>query len=434
MNMRFASAALLALAATGAAWADDSVNWHGFYFGGNLGGAWSTTCNTWTATGPAGTTTAFNDRDCPNKGVFVGGGQLGYNFQSDNWVFGLEADYDFWGSKSLNRSRTYSGTEIPAGTYAFSYKVNPDGFLIVGPRVGYAVDRWLPYLRAGGVYTTGTTDVLATFTPAGGSAATSTFNGGKNTHSHGYGISLGTEYAMDDNWSFKAEYTYVDLGKGSNATSNCSGDPATCAAFVGTSLDSIHNNFTASMFRIGFNYRFAAPVVAAAMVAAPMAAPVVAPVAAPVAVAAAPKDSDGDGVPDSADQCPNTPKGERVGPYGCSCDITRQVEFAFDSAELTAAGKATLDELSATLTRLKFVSGTVEGHTDNKGTPEYNQGLSERRAKTVADYLEAKGVASHRLAVKGMGESNPIADNSTEEGRAKNRRVVLRRTDCDAGR
>jgi outer membrane protein OmpA-like peptidoglycan-associated protein len=294
------------------------------------------------------------------------------------------------------------------------------------------VDRWLPYLRAGAVYATGTTDVMASFTPAAGGGA-STFDGGKNTHSHGYGISLGTEYAMDDNWSFKAEYTYVDLGHGDNTTTNCTGSAATCTAFDNVSLDNIHNNFTASMFRIGFNYRFGAPVEAAAMVAAPMAAPA-AVAAAPVAVAAAPKDSDGDGVPDSADQCPNTPKGERVGPYGCSCDITRQVEFAFDSAELTAAGRATLDELTATLNRLKFVSGTVEGYTDNKGTTEYNQGLSERRAQTVADYLQAKGVASHRLAVKGMGESNPIADNSTEEGRAKNRRVVLRRTDCDAGR
>jgi OOP family OmpA-OmpF porin len=161
--------------------------------------------------------------------------------------------------------------------------------------------------------------------------------------------------------------------------------------------------------------------------------------AAPVAAAAPPPpppppppaDSDGDGVPDDKDQCPDTPKGDRVGPQGCTCDVTRQVQFAFNSAELTDEGRATLDEVAETLTRLKFISGTVIGHTDSIGTEEFNQRLSERRAATVAQYLEAKGVAPGRLAVSGKGESQPIADNATREGRALNRRVVLRRTDCD---
>jgi OOP family OmpA-OmpF porin len=137
-------------------------------------------------------------------------------------------------------------------------------------------------------------------------------------------------------------------------------------------------------------------------------------------------------VVDGNDQCPDTPKGERVGPQGCSCDVTRQLQFKIDSAELTDEDKAILDEVADTLTRLKFVSGTVVGHTDSTGSEAHNQRLSERRAQSVASYLEGKGIASGRLQVKGMGESEPIADNATREGRALNRRVVLKRTDCDA--
>jgi OOP family OmpA-OmpF porin len=145
-------------------------------------------------------------------------------------------------------------------------------------------------------------------------------------------------------------------------------------------------------------------------------------------------DTDSDGVVDASDQCPETPKGDRVGPYGCSCDVTRQLQFAFGTAALTDADKAALDEMAANLIRLKFIAGTVEGHTDSTGDEAYNQGLSERRAQAVADYLQGKGVAVGRLTAVGFGETQPAADNGTREGRAQNRRVVLKRTDCDAPR
>jgi outer membrane protein OmpA-like peptidoglycan-associated protein len=232
-----------------------------------------------------------------------------------------------------------------------------------------------------------------------------TFNGSTDGTDMTYGV--GANYAVTRRIGVHAAYSwYPDVGD----------------------LDETGHENDRDFYGIGFTYTFgdvgdaaivAAPVAAAAVVAAPAPAP-------------APQDSDGDGIVDGSDQCPTTPRGERVGPYGCSCDITRQVDFAFDSAELTEAGKATLDELADSLNRLKFVSGTVEGHTDSEGTEAYNLGLSERRAQTVADYLQAKGVASGRLAAQGSGESKPVADNATAEGRAQNRRVVLRRTDCDA--
>ena len=73
----------------------------------------------------------------------------------------------------------------------------------------------------------------------------------------------------------------------------------------------------------------------------------------------------------------------------------------------------------------------MNGHADRLGSAQYNQKLSERRAETVASYLEGKGVAVGRLSSSGAGESAPVGDNNTAEGRAQNRRVVLKRTDCD---
>ncbi|RPI13975.1 MAG: hypothetical protein EHM60_07800 [Lysobacterales bacterium] len=172
---------------------------------------------------------------------------------------------------------------------------------------------------------------------------------------------------------------------------------------------------------VGYRFRQApAPVAAAAPV-----------VAAPVAAAkpAAPLDSDGDGVPDDLDRCPNTPAGDRVGPHGCSCDVSVQLQFKFDSAELTDEDKAVLEGVAERLKELKFIGGEAVGHTDSVGDEAYNQALSERRAQSVIDFLATRGITD-RITARGYGETKPIADNATAEGRAKNRRVVLRRTDC----
>jgi OOP family OmpA-OmpF porin len=74
-------------------------------------------------------------------------------------------------------------------------------------------------------------------------------------------------------------------------------------------------------------------------------------------------------------------------------------------------------------------TGVIEGHTDSNGADAYNQRLSEQRAKAVRDYMVSMGIDPARLEAKGYGESQPVADNATPEGRAQNRRVVLRRTD-----
>ena len=141
-------------------------------------------------------------------------------------------------------------------------------------------------------------------------------------------------------------------------------------------------------------------------------------------------DADGDGVTDGADRCPNTPQGDRVGPLGCSCDVTVQLQFKFDSAELTPEDITKLDTVAVRLNELQFVGGEVGGYTDNTGEDDYNLKLSQARAESALKYLESKGVAPGRMTAVGYGEANPVADNSTPEGQALNRRSVIRRTDC----
>jgi OmpA-OmpF porin, OOP family len=151
-------------------------------------------------------------------------------------------------------------------------------------------------------------------------------------------------------------------------------------------------------------------------------------------------DSDHDGVPDRIDRCPDTPRGVKVDDYGCPERRTKLFEkgkrsltlegvnFITDSAELTAESKAILDKVAESLREWSEVHVEVEGHTDSVASPPYNMDLSQRRAESVRAYLIGKGVSSSRLTAKGFGETRPIATNETPEGRAKNRRVVLRKT------
>jgi iron complex outermembrane recepter protein len=178
------------------------------------------------------------------------------------------------------------------------------------------------------------------------------------------------------------------------------------------------------------SFRFGAPPAPAPMAAVappppPPPAPVVVPPPPP------PRDSDGDGVTDDKDACPDTPRGERVGPMGCSCDVTVKLQFKFNSAELTDEDVKILTGTAENLRRLNWIGGVAEGHTDSTGPEAFNQVLSERRAQSVIDFLGTQGVGAARIRAVGFGESKPIADNATREGRAENRRVVLRRTDCD---
>lgn len=99
----------------------------------------------------------------------------------------------------------------------------------------------------------------------------------------------------------------------------------------------------------------------------------------------------------------------------------------FDTAKasLTAEGRRKVDDAAKTLKDNPTINVSVEGHTDSVGSDSYNQKLSERRAQTVADQLTKNGISKSRIDVRGFGESRPVADNKTESGRARNRRVEI---------
>ena len=140
-------------------------------------------------------------------------------------------------------------------------------------------------------------------------------------------------------------------------------------------------------------------------------------------------DSDGDGVVDSQDKCPNTPKGTPVDNSGCTLEQEYKLEnvnFAFDSAKLTPSSDAMLNEAVKILKRHSDLKVEIAGFTDSIGNDEYNMGLSQRRAQAVADYLIAHGANASNITVRGYGETDPVASNDTEAGRALNRRVELR--------
>ncbi|CAH0526310.1 Outer membrane protein A [Allocatenococcus thiocycli] len=177
--------------------------------------------------------------------------------------------------------------------------------------------------------------------------------------------SLGAEYALNRNLSLRAEYQrYQDMS------------------------DDVWDDMDANFFSVGVNYTFAAAPVVAAVVEPE-------PEPEPVAVMKTHKEEYGSGT------------------------------FEFDSATLTPEATGRLDNFVEHLNEYPQANVEITGYTDSSGPAAYNQKLSERRAQAVADYLTAAGIDAGRLTVSGMGEENPVADNSTKEGRALNRRVEV---------
>jgi OOP family OmpA-OmpF porin len=165
-------------------------------------------------------------------------------------------------------------------------------------------------------------------------------------------------------------------------------------------------------------------------------------------------DSDGDGVPDNKDKCPNTPKVVKVDVFGCPLDSDRDgvadnldqcpdtpmgatvdargcwtyaalVLFDINSAEVKSEAYPMLQEAVLIMKKNPDLKVEVDGHTDSTGTAAYNMTLSVKRAEAIKNHFVSRGIDPNRLTTKGFGLTNPAASNRTKEGRAKNRRVEL---------
>ncbi|HXX26325.1 MAG TPA: outer membrane protein [Pseudolabrys sp.] len=183
-------------------------NWTGFYVGINGGGAF----------GHASVSNAFGSQGFDADGGLVGG-TLGYNWQVGQWVLGIEGDIDWADIRgSTSNGLCFGGT----------CSVKNDWLATVRGRIGYAFDRFMPYITGGGAFGDVKTSVPA-------------FGGQTNTQA-GWTAGAGLEFAINGPWTAKVEYLYVDLGKDTCDTGSCG---------IATTTD-----FHTNIVRAGFNYRF----------------------------------------------------------------------------------------------------------------------------------------------------------------------------------
>ena len=164
--------------------------------------------------------------------------------------------------------------------------------------------------------------------------------------------------------------------------------------------------------------------------AAPAEKPAEKPVAQPAVQPAVPikvsDDSDNDGVKNSADKCPDTKAGVKVNLVGCDMGITLTgVNFNFNSPAQTLNAKTILDKLADEIKSYPNKKDIeIQGHASSDGNAKHNMALSQKRAESVVNYLESRGVGN-KLTAKGYGSTMPIADDATKAGRLQNRRVDM---------
>src|SRR5690606_2560793 len=250
----------------------------------------------------------------------------------------------------------------------------------------------------------------------------------------------GTQYRLDALYHFSEDQwrPYVAFGAGDQRLSPDGGEPShetLLNAGLGLKnrfarnwewrtdvrlFNSLDEEYTDVVFSTGISFLFGAK---DARRPAPQ------PVAAPTVVEEA--DSDGDGVLESRDKCPDTPRQYKVDSDGCiqklteTVSINLAVKFDTNSADVKEEYMSDIRDLATFMNQYENTQVTVEGHTDNTGSAEYNRALSQRRADSVRRVLiERMGIEEDRVKAVGYGEDRPVADNSTASGREQNRRVV----------
>jgi len=156
----------------------------------------------------------------------------------------------------------------------------------------------------------------------------------------------------------------------------------------------------------------------------------------PVESAAPVEEAQAEAAPVSTAECIAPQAGERISLEGCKAGDTfvlRGVTFEFNKSTLTPDAKSILDEVADELNARPDIKVELNGHTDDEGSDSYNQQLSQGRAESVKAYLVERGVDVGRMSSQGFGETQPVADNNTEEGQFLNRRVELKVVDSGSG-
>ena len=232
-----------------------TYNWTGFYIGGNAGYGWGNANDTMTLGGqwlqPGGDIftnqllTPFGNGQLKPNG-FIGGVQAGYNYQTGQWVFGVEVDANYF---RMKKSVSQSFLNLPDGNgYTFTSSFETNWLVTARPRIGYSFDRFLVY-GTGGL---AIADQKFSQTITGvvlGSVQT----GSVSNTAVGWTMGAGAEYALGSHWSLKAEYLYVDLGSVSFSTvdvGNCG--PISCSLYTGGHSAHLKENIV----RAGINYNF----------------------------------------------------------------------------------------------------------------------------------------------------------------------------------
>ncbi len=137
------------------------------------------------------------------------------------------------------------------------------------------------------------------------------------------------------------------------------------------------------------------------------------------------KDSDGDGVLDAKDECPETPKGYQIDAKGCPQRVTLHINFAFASNLIPTSAAQDVIDLTNFMKKNPASKISIVGHTDIIGIDARNQPRSEARSRALADRLIANGIDASRIQTSGKGSKEPIATNDTDAGRAQNRRIEI---------
>ncbi|MDB5366797.1 MAG: hypothetical protein JWM77_2724 [Rhodospirillales bacterium] len=385
MQRRFALTLLTASLLAGTAQAQQSppgtFNWSGLYGGLNAGFGPSIE-NKITTSGTAGinagnvATGRVPGSINNNKEGFIGGGQVGFNWQTGQFVYGAEADFDYTDLNHTQNRFSPLNDRTAFGQHQYTLGT-------VRARVGYAVDRWLPYVTGGWAY--GRYSNSANIY-SNGPGTPLAFSGNQSGFGSGWTAGAGVEYAIPTETfsafgnavTLRAEYLYYDLG------SRTIGVSPVGAGATGGYASRFENK--GQVARVGLNFKFGGPAPEVQQVVQRTVAP-------PAARVEAPR--------------------------------SYLVFFDFDRSDLTPEASnivrtAADNAKSGNVTRIE-----VTGHADRSGSDQYNLRLSQRRAQTVQAELVRDGIPADQISVQAKGESQPLVPTADGVREPQNRRVEI---------